>query len=230
MTSCDALVAAVLAESAAGWSCRPVSDDTALLISPLHYSDGDSIEVMIKMAGDEVIVHDGGEVAARLDGAGVRLDSGRPRETWGRLLRAHAVDHDRGVILRRTEAARVAQAVHDMVDALANIDGLRLLVPPSRPLPFPDRLVTLLEAEFPDVERRVKLTGQSGLSYQLTAAAGLGERQVYIQAASGGSVQAQLYSMMKGQRGRHRRSTSWQGWHMSAPGVPVTGGLTSCMV
>lgn len=77
-----------------------------------------------------------------------------------------------------------------MVDALANIDGLRLLAPPPRTLTFPDRLATLLEAEFPEVERRVRLAGASGVAYQLTAAARHGERRVYIQAASGGTLQA----------------------------------------
>ena len=191
MTSCDSLVASVLAENAAGWSCRAVSEDTVLLVSPLHYADGDAVEVMVKTIGNEVVVHDGGEVAARLDGAGLRLDSGRLKESWTRLLRAHAVDHHRGMVLKRTEPAHVAQAVHDMVDALANLDGLRLLAPPPRALPFPDQLVTVLEAEFPEVERRAKLTGESGVSYQLTAAASHGERRVYIQAAAGGTAQAQ---------------------------------------
>lgn len=191
MSNCDSLVAAVLAEQAAGWSCRPVADDTLLLISPLHYSDGDAVEVMVKASGDEVIVHDGGESAARLDAVGAGLDQGRLRDAWVRLLRAHAVEHDHGLVLRRTALSDAARAVQEMVEALANIDGLRLLAPPPRALPFPDRLVGLLEAEFPDVKRRVKRNGVSGMPHQLTAAAGREERLVYVQAASGGSARAQ---------------------------------------
>jgi hypothetical protein len=78
-----------------------------------------------------------------------------------------------------------------MVEALANLDGLRLLAPPPRALPFPDQIVTVLEAEFPEVERRAKLAGESGVSYQLTAAASYGERRVYVQAAADGTAQAQ---------------------------------------
>lgn len=191
MTSCGSLIDSVLAGSAAGWHCREVSADTILLISPTHYSDGDAVEVMIKTTGNEVVVHDGGEVAARLDGAGLRMDSGRIKKLWTRLLRAHAVDQHHGVVLKRTGRAHVAQAVHDMVEALANLDGLRLLAPPPRALPFPDQLVTILEAEFPEVEPRARLTGESGVSYKLTAAASHGERQVYIQAAAGGTARAQ---------------------------------------
>jgi len=132
MASCDSLIASVLAESATGWHCRVVSDDTVLLISPTHYADGDAVEVMVKTTGNEVVVHDGGEVAARLDGAGLRMDSGRLKESWARLLRAHAVDQHHGMVLKRTEQAHVAQAVHDMVEALANLDGLRLLAPQPR--------------------------------------------------------------------------------------------------
>jgi hypothetical protein len=191
MSSCDSLVAAVLAEQAKGWSCRPVADDTLLLISPLHYSDGDAVEVIVQTSGQGVVVHDGGESSARLDAAGAGVGQGRLQEAWGRLLRAHAVEHDHGLVLRRATLSDAAQAVQEMVEALANIDGLRLLAPPPRVLPFPDRLLGLLEAEFADVKRRVKRIGASGTPYQLTAAAGHEERLVYIQAASGGTAHAQ---------------------------------------
>jgi hypothetical protein len=39
--------------------------------------------------------------------------------------------------------------VQEMADALANLDGLRLLAPAPRRLAFPERLTTYLEAEFP---------------------------------------------------------------------------------
>ncbi|MCA1601195.1 MAG: DUF1828 domain-containing protein [Acidobacteria bacterium] len=191
MSNCDSLVAAVLAEQAEGWSCRPVTDDTLLLISPLHYSDGDAVEVMVKTSGDKVIVHDGGESIARLDAAGAGADQGRLRDAWARLLRAHAVEHDHGLVLRKAALSDVAQAVQEMVEALANIDGLRLLAPPPRALPFPDRIVGLLEAEFPDVKRRVKRKGASGIPYHLTAVAGHEKRKVYVQAASGSTAQSQ---------------------------------------
>lgn len=195
MTSCESLVACVLAQQASGWSCRVVSQDTVLLISPLHYSDGDVVEVMVKTVGDEVIVHDGGEIIARLDSVGLRPDRERFREPWIRLLRTHAVDHDRGLILKRSTPEHAAQTVRDMVDALANIDGLRLLAPPSQPLTFPDQLVNLLRAEFSKVQRRVMLAGASGVEHELTAAAWHGERRVYIQAALGGTVKARRSSV-----------------------------------
>lgn len=56
------------------------------------------------------------------------------------------------MLLKRTTTSEVAQAVHDMVDALANLDGLRLLAPPPRALPFHDQVVSMLEADFPQVE------------------------------------------------------------------------------
>lgn len=191
MSNCDSLVAAVLAEQAEGWACRLLADDTLLLVSPLHYSDGDAVEVMVKTSGNEVIIHDGGESVARLDAAGTGVDQGRLRDVWTRLLRAHSVEHDHGLVLRKTVLSNAAQAVQEMVEALANIDGLRLLAPPPRALPFPDRLTGLLEAEFPDVRRRVKRRGASGIPYYLTAMAGHEKRQVYVQAASGGTARAQ---------------------------------------
>jgi len=78
-----------------------------------------------------------------------------------------------------------------MVEALANLDGLRLLAPQPRALPFPDQLVAVLDAEFPEVEPRARLVGESGISYKLTATASHGDRRVYVQAAAGGTARAQ---------------------------------------
>jgi hypothetical protein len=78
-----------------------------------------------------------------------------------------------------------------MADAVANLDGLRLLAPVPRRPAFPERLTTYLEAEFPFVEPRAKLTGASGSPYQVTAAAGSSEQPVYVQTASGQNNAAQ---------------------------------------
>ncbi|MGH3999837.1 MAG: hypothetical protein ACRDTJ_20525 [Pseudonocardiaceae bacterium] len=57
---------------------------------------------------------------------------------------------------------------------------------------FPERLTTYLEAEFPFVEPRAKLTGASGSPYQVTAAVGSSEKwPVYVQTASGQNTAAQ---------------------------------------
>lgn len=66
------------------------------------------------------------------------------------------------------------------------------LTPVSRRPAFPERLTTYLEAEFPFVEPRAKLTGASGWPYRVTAAVGSSEEQpVYVQTASGQNNAAQ---------------------------------------
>jgi hypothetical protein len=107
-------------------------------------------------------------------------------------MAAHALEDDRGQLVRRASVEHTADLVQEMADAVANLDGLRLLALAARRPAFPERLATYLEAEFPLVEPRAELTGASGWSYRVTAAVGSSkERPVYVQAASGQNSAAQ---------------------------------------
>ncbi|MGQ0776288.1 MAG: DUF1828 domain-containing protein [Pseudonocardiales bacterium] len=170
-----------------------MSADTVLLVTSHHYADGDTVELIVQTVGDEVIVSDGGEVLARLDSVGVNVhSSSRIGKSWKRLLAAHALEDDGGQLVRRASVEHTVDLVQEMADAVANLDGLRLLAPAPRRLAFPERLTTYLEAEFPFVEPRAKLTGVSGWPYRVTAAAGSNEElPVYVQTASGHNIAAQ---------------------------------------
>jgi hypothetical protein len=170
-----------------------LSSDTVLLVTSHHYADGDTVELIVRTVGDDVIVSDGGEVLARLDSVGVNVDSrSRVGKSWKRLMSAHALEDDRGQLVRRANVERTADLVHEMADAIANLDGLRLLAAVPRRPAFPERLTTYLEAEFPFVESRATLTGASGSPYQVTAAVGSSEkRPVYVQTAAGQTTATQ---------------------------------------
>lgn len=153
MTECSALLSSVLAGQSSRWTCREVSSDTVLLVTSHHHADGDTVELIVRTVGDEVIVSDGGEVLARLDSVGVNLDSrSRVGKSWKRLMAAHAREDDHGQLMRRASVEHTADLVQEMADAVANLDGLRLLAPVPRRPAFPERLTTYLEAEFPFVE------------------------------------------------------------------------------
>lgn len=190
MSGCKELVSSVLADEASEWSCRAVDAATAQLIAPRYYADGDAVELLVKTLGDELVVSDGGETLARLEMAGVNIASGRARETWISLLRAHRVDYSDGRVLLRGHVDDAGWLVRSMVDALANLDGLRVLAPSPREMRFAGRLTTFLQAEFPIVKERPELRGQSGSLYRLTAEAGTEKRTVYVQAMAGNSAQA----------------------------------------
>lgn len=145
MTQCISLLSSVLAGERPRWTYREVSSDTVLLVTPHHYADGDTVELMVQTVGDEVIVSDGGEVLARLDSVGVNVDShSRIGESWKRLIAAHALNEDdRGQLMRRASLGQAADLVQEMADALANLDGLRLLAPAPRRPAFPERFTTL---------------------------------------------------------------------------------------
>ena len=192
MTECSTVMSSVLAGQRSRWVCNQITPTKALLVTSHHYADGDTVELVVETVGDEVIVSDGGEVLARLDSIGLNMNArSRVGQSWKRLLAAHAVEHDRGVLLRRSSVADVADVVQEMADALANLDGLRLLAPVPRRPPFPEQVTTYLEAEFPVVEPRAELSGTSGSPYRTTAAAGTDERKVYIQTAAGQNAAAQ---------------------------------------
>ncbi|MCA1677340.1 MAG: DUF1828 domain-containing protein [Actinobacteria bacterium] len=194
MTECSTLLSSVLAGERGRWTCRELSSDTVLLVTSHHYADGDTVELMVQTVGDEVIVSDGGEVLARLDSVGVNVDlRSRVGKSWKRLMAAHTLEDDRGQLVRRASVEHAADLVQEMADAVANLDGLRLLAPAPRRMAFPERLTTYLEAEFPFVEPRAELTGASGWPYRVTAAVGSSsdERPVYVQTASGRNTAAQ---------------------------------------
>ncbi len=60
MTECSTLLSSVLAGERSRWSCRQVSADTVVLVTSHHYTDGDTVELVVQTVGDEVIVSDGG--------------------------------------------------------------------------------------------------------------------------------------------------------------------------
>lgn len=192
MTGCSGLLSSIVDDDRSQWTCRQVSPDTLLVVTPHHYADGDTVELMVQTIGDEVIVSDGGEVLARLDSVGVNVDPrSRVGQSWKRLLAAHAVDDDRGQLVRRAGIKYAADLVREMADAVANLDGLRLLAPAPRRLAFPERLTTYLEAEFPFVEPRAKLRGLSSSVYQVTAVGNSEEQPIYVQTASGRNTAVQ---------------------------------------
>jgi len=132
------LLSSVLAGERGRWSCRQVSPDTVVLVTSHHYPDGDTVKLIVQTVDDEVIVSDGGEVLARLDSVGVNINArSRIGQSWKRLLAAHAVEHDGGLLLRRASAEHAAALVQEMADAVVSLDGLRLLAPAPRRPAFP---------------------------------------------------------------------------------------------
>lgn len=180
---------------AASWSSFVTADGTVHLTSPRYYADGDAIELTVKGRGTEVIVTDAGEIRARLEMAGANLDAGRLAESWRALIRAHHVEERRGRVVARGPAAEAPTLIRVMLDAAASLDGLRVVVPAPRRPQFADELVTFFGAEFPRVEARPELRGESGTHYHLTAAVGSRDRMVYVQAISGGLADARRSSV-----------------------------------
>jgi hypothetical protein len=185
----DELLAAALTKISSSWSSVPVNDGWLLITTPYQYSDGDHVEVLVQRSGRSVEVTDGGEALARLDLAGVSVERGRAREMWRRLLRAHELElHDGRLVLQGT-IDETASLVDNMANAVANVDGIRLLAPPPHRQLFAERLVIFFQAEFEHVEEGPQLHGRSGGLYHPTAAVGEPASSTFVQAVAGTSAQ-----------------------------------------
>lgn len=187
--SCDEVISAALAEVNDDWTCRPLDTGWLLVTTSHQYSDGDHVELLVRRDDRSVVVSDGGEAVARLELAGVSVDHGRARELWRRLLRAHELEVHAERLSVHGTLNEAGSLVNNMANAIANIDGLRLLAPPPRSPRFADRLVTFLQAEFEYVAEGPQLRGRSGVSYRATAAVGDPEKETFVQAVAGESVQ-----------------------------------------
>lgn len=189
MATCEEIIASALGEIANAWACRPLGDGRLLVTTSRQYSDGDHVEMLIRQADGEIVISDGGQTLTRLDAAGVNISSGRAQKAWLSLIQAHQLEVHDGRVLMRGPISEAGVLAESMTNALANLDGLRLMAAPYSTPSFPERLVTFLQAEFEFVDDRPVLRGQSGSTYRLTAAAGDPERPVYIQAVAGANAQ-----------------------------------------
>jgi len=198
VTSCEEIVAAALTHISRDWACLPVGEDRLLVTGSSHYADGDTVEVVVRVSGPDITVTDGGETLARLDLAGVNVESGRARQLWRSLIRAHELETSEGRLLLHGPADHAGELVSLMAEAMINLDGLRLLAPAPRQPKFAEKVVTFLQAEFEYVEEHPELRGRSGSTYRLTAAAGREDRPVYIQALAGSTPQQRIRAVEHG--------------------------------
>lgn len=189
MTGCDEVITAALAQLDDEWTCQPLTNGWLLVTTSHQYSDGDHVELLVRHDDKSVVVSDGGEALARLELAGVTIERGRAREMWRRLLRAHELELHADRLSVQGTLNETGSLVTSMANAIANIDGIRLLSPPPQSPRFADRVVTFFQAEFEYVIESPQLQGRSGGSYRATAAVGNPTKATFVQAVAGRSVQ-----------------------------------------
>lgn len=187
--SCDEVISAALAKANDDWTCRPLDTGWLLVTTSHQYSDGDHVELLVRRDEGSVVVSDGGEALARLELAGVNVDHGRARELWRRLLRAHEVELHAERLSVHGTLNETGSLINNMANAVANIDGLRLMAAPPPNPRFADRLVSFLQAEFEYVTEAPQLHGRSGVLYRATAAVGDSNQETFVQAVAGESAQ-----------------------------------------
>jgi hypothetical protein len=192
---CDEVITTALAVVSEDWTCRPVSDGWLLITTSHQYSDGDHVELLIRRHDRSVVVTDGGEALARLDLAGVSVDRGRARDIWRRLLLAHELELRDERLSAHGAINDAGRLIENMANAVVNLDGIRLLVPPPRSPRFADRLVTFFQGEFEYVVEALQVRGRSNAVYRVTAAVGDPSQEALVQAVAGKSLQIRQRSV-----------------------------------
>lgn len=185
---CDEVLTAALQEVSAAWTCRAVDNGWLLVTTSHQYSDGDLVELLVRRENGSVVVSDGGEALARLELAGVSVDHGRAREMWRHLLRAHELEVHAERLTVQGSLDEAGVLLINMANAVANIDGIRLMAAAPQSPRFADRLITFFQAEFEHTRESPQLQGRSGILYKATIAAGEPTKETFIQAIAGRSA------------------------------------------
>ncbi|MGH7642034.1 MAG: DUF1828 domain-containing protein [Candidatus Dormibacteria bacterium] len=189
MALCDEVITAALARIGEDWTCAPLDNGWLLVTTSHQYSDGDHVELLMRRDRDTVEISDGGDALARLDLAGVNVERGRAKDMWHRLLRAHEVEaHDERLSIQGA-VSDLGWLAENMANAVANLDGIRLLVASPRSPMFADTLTTLFKAEFEYVQENPQVRGRSGGIYRATARLGDRQNPTLVQAVAGESTQ-----------------------------------------
>lgn len=194
-TPCDEIITSALTTMNEDWTCRPVNDGWLLVTTSHQYSDGDHVELLVRRDKGSVLISDGGEALARLDLAGISVDHGRPRDIWRRLVRAHELELQDDRLSTYGDINQTGSLIENMANAIANIDGIRLLAPSPRSPRFADRVVTFFQGEFEYVTEGPQLRGRSNILYRATAAVGDPDEETFVQAVAGKTVQMRQRSV-----------------------------------
>lgn len=189
MALCDIVITAALARISEDWTCAPLNNGWVLVTTSHQYSDGDHVELLIRRDRDTVEVSDGGDALARLDLAGVNVQHGRAKDMWHRLLRAHELEVHNERLSVQGAVSDLGWLAENMANAVANLDGIRVLVASPRSPMFADTLTTLFKAEFEYVQENPQVRGRSGGRYRATARVGGPESPTLVQAVAGESME-----------------------------------------
>ena len=158
---------------------------------PLHYSDGDTVELYVERFSESYRVSDRGLTELRLEMAGVNLENQRVREALERSLPQGTFDMgDReGEISAIASSDDLGRALFQIAEASLRVDQLRYLAPPPRRRPFAEHVVSslrLIVDKNVNVQKDYEFRTAGGTLKRATAAVRSGTRPpLLMQAVSG---------------------------------------------
>jgi hypothetical protein len=174
--------------------------DGHLVNLPLQFPDGDAVSIYVCAYGDGYRLSDRGEVAMRLDMAGVP-DSPAMQEAWQHVTGGrYTVNPEADVITGWVPADELGAGLLEVGQVVMRADQLRLVTPPQVQGPrFDRKVVTRLRNEMPrgaKVQERYPVRLTSGRERRSTAAVIIGINEpLVVQALSDGAKQAREQSV-----------------------------------
>lgn len=191
MNVCDGPIATILnaATSNYGWSCFPLPESDAALISTgRRYSDSEPVELFVRPADTKsVVISDGGETLNRLTEAGLDLDDEVHHTIWNEALYDNRLETVDGKVFVHVSNDRAHHVLPRFADALVGLDTLRLfaLPPNTRATLLADEVENFLESRFANQFTRAPVVKMKhGLTMHPTFRVNTTSHPIYMQVAA----------------------------------------------
>jgi hypothetical protein len=115
-------------KSAGGWVVEPAGRPEVWALNSGHYfGDGDGVSVLLRISGNDALVSDAGAMVSRLTDAQVDLTSERVKHAWATTLQDFGLHETDNRVVGRKPATQLIPLLHDLVDAMLTLDGLKVL-------------------------------------------------------------------------------------------------------
>ena len=155
------------------------------VVTPYLYPDHDQIELFVRERGNKVVVSDLGETLRHLETLGLEVISNQKR--WFQMqhivtgLRVQVQD---SIILKESSKEDVGETIFDVLAACKAVADLIYSTRAYEPATFEDEVAEYLEEGNLELERRVKIVGESGTKYTVSLQVPVGQKVALIETLS----------------------------------------------
>lgn len=169
-----------------GWTVTSAGrSDVWALHSGHYFGDGEGVSVLLRVSDTDALASDGGAMVTRLADAQVDLKAERAGNAWTTTLQDFGLREVDDRVVGQKPLSQLLPLLHDLVDAMLTLDGLKVLARRRQVSRLDRELYTFLEqtVKLPyEAHPTVKMP--HGTSVRPTALVSAPDRQLYMQTAT----------------------------------------------